>query len=106
MDNQPAVGAKFSNLIIDKNSIILKSTEALLSRLILNNDKIKEFLKLNRCKTRMALQILSEHAALNYHLHKMKCTSSPDCPKCGDGKETVEHFIEDCPFYAQKRGEV
>lgn len=77
-----------------------------LSRLTINDDKIKEFLKLNRRKTRMAIQILSGHATLNYHLHKMKCVSSPTCPNCGDDKETVEHFIGVCPYYAQKRGEI
>ena len=54
----------------------------------------------------MAIQILSGHATLNYHLHKMKCVSSPTCPNCGDDKETVEHFIGVCPYYAQKRGEI
>ena len=53
----------------------------------------------------MAVQILSGHAATNHHLHRMKCVDSPNCPHCGDEKESVEHFIGVCPYYAQKRGE-
>ena len=76
------------------------------SRLTINDEKIKEFTKLNRHKTRLAIQILSGHAALNYHLHKMKLADSPNCPNCGAEEVTVSHFLRVCPYYARKRGEV
>ena len=76
-----------------------------ISKLTIDDNKVKEFLKLNRNDTRLAIQILSGHAALNHTLFKYKCVDSPSCPHCGEGSETVEHFIGTCPYYARQRGE-
>ena len=77
-----------------------------LSRLTIDDNKVKEYQKLNRADARMAIQILSGHAALKHHLHRMKLENSPTCPKCGDEGETIEHFMGVCPYYAQLRGQV
>ena len=75
-----------------------------LSRLTIDDNKVKEFQKLNRADARIAIQIV--HAALKHHLHRMKLENSPTCPKCGDEGETIEHFMGVCPYYAQLRGQV
>ena len=75
------------------------------SKQTIDNNKVKEFLKLNRKDTRLAVQILSGHAALNQTLYNYRCVDSPICPHCGDEPETVEHFIGTCPYFTSKRKE-
>ncbi len=82
-----------------------KSDTPRISRMTIDDNKIKEFLKLNRLDTRIAIQILSGHAGLNHTLFKYGYTESPGCSKCGDNKENIEHFIGTCPYYAKSRGE-
>ena len=65
------------------------------------HDKFKQELAYaNRIRLRIAIQYLSGHATLNYHLLKYR----PDIPKlcayCGDEDETIEHFIANCPKWA------
>ena len=71
------------------------------------NKKVTKFiLKMSRRKMMYATQILTGHASLNYHLHNMKISESEKCPKCDEDRETVEHFVKDCPFYFRQRWEV
>src|SRR5947207_12209728 len=42
------------------------------------------------------------HCGLNQYLHRFKRTESPYC-ECGDGKETVEHFLLECTLYTAAR---
>ena len=60
---------------------------------------------LNRKDLRIATQILTGHAAINYHLHKYKPNLiSKTCPFCNVEDETINHFIDKCPQWAVLRG--
>ena len=63
----------------------------------LNNMKAK------RADFRTATHIITGHAPLNYHLHKIGKTDSSICPTCNTDQETVEHLIAKCPALAQLR---
>ena len=52
---------------------------------------------MSRKDLRVATQILTGRAALNYHLSKLKRTIQPISPLCKAGKETVFHFRGQCP---------
>ncbi|KAJ3979186.1 hypothetical protein F5890DRAFT_1421700, partial [Lentinula detonsa] len=45
--------------------------------------------------------------ALNYHLHRIAKTNSPNCPHCDimgqQTKETVKHYLLECPAYRKER---
>ena len=47
-------------------------------------------------------QVLTGHCKLNHHLHKIKKTASPMC-ECGQGTETVEHFLFHCAKFTDQR---
>jgi ribonuclease HI len=66
---------------------------------------VKELAKLNRSDLRIATQILTGHASINYHLHKYKPhTISKTCPFCKEEDETINHFIGKCPKWFKLRG--
>lgn len=48
------------------------------------------------------IQILSGHSYLNVHQHRLKLLNSPSCA-CSSQYETTEHFIFDCPLFANLR---
>ena len=65
----------------------------------------KGILKLNKGNLRIATQILTGHATLNYHLHKYKPNKYPKtCPHCLVEEETVNHFLGQCPKWSHQRG--
>ena len=80
------------------------------SKRALDNDKqhVKHIKKLlnNRNDYRIAIQLITGQAGLNYHLYKIHQTSTKTCPKCELEDETVDHFLGCCPFYAATRFEV
>jgi ribonuclease HI len=80
------------------------------SKRALDNKKehVKNIKKLlnNRNNYRIAIQLISGQAGLNYHLYKIHQTNTKTCPKCELEDETVEHFLGRCPFYAATRFEV
>ena len=53
---------------------------------------------------RTALHLITGHCALNKHLHNMKKSDTGDCSKCGQDKESISHFLRQCPDKAQPRG--
>jgi len=73
-----------------------------------NKDHIKNMKKLqnNRNNYRIAIQLITGQAGLNYHLYKIHQTITKKCPKCELEDETVEHFLCRCPCYAMIRFEV
>ena len=86
-----------------------KSSECRQTKMIcpVINRKITKFiLKMSRKKMMYATQILTGHASLNYHLHNMRLVDNNMCEKCGEERETVEHFIKICPFYFRERWEI
>ena len=63
----------------------------------------KSLLKLNRGKLNQVIQILTGHGNLAYHRHKMGKVQSPLCPMCHEADETPQHFVGECPAYANAR---
>jgi ribonuclease HI len=59
----------------------------------------------DRDSYRIAVQLITGHATLNYHLHKMSLVASKICPYCEGADETVAHFLGQCPAFASLRGE-
>jgi ribonuclease HI len=61
---------------------------------------------LNRGELRIATQLLTGHAGLNYHLHKYKPNIiSKTCPFCQDEDETVNHYLGACPRWSSLRAQ-
>ena len=99
------------NTAVKKHDTEVWSTKAPRhSRLTLTKNKtiINEFSKLenNRKDYRIAVQLTTGRAALNYTLHQMSLVSTKECPQCGADEETVAHFLGQCPAYSRIRGEV
>ena len=70
---------------------------------IINN--INTSLINNRQDYRTAVHLITGHCGLNKHLHTIRKSSTSACPMCGDGEETVSHFLGQCPAIAQLRGQ-
>ena len=66
----------------------------------------KELIKMNRKDLRVATQLLTGHAALNYHLNKLHCIAKPTCPLCEADDETVSHFLGQCPMLGNLRADL
>ncbi|EPS99848.1 hypothetical protein FOMPIDRAFT_6497, partial [Fomitopsis schrenkii] len=47
------------------------------------------------------IQLRMKHAPLNQHLHHITKADSDWCPKCKQVRETVAHFVLDCPKYKE-----
>ena len=58
---------------------------------------------MNRRNAMYATQIITGHNVLNRHLNIMNISENPNCEKCGQEPETIEHVIKNCPAYIQKR---
>jgi ribonuclease HI len=48
-------------------------------------------------------RLISGHAQLNHHLHRLQAVPSPICDHCGDAVETVAHFLTRCTHFAPER---
>ena len=59
--------------------------------------------ELPRRTASLIAQLAISHAPLNAYLHKFKLVDKPQCPACGDGNETVSHYLLSCPGYAHER---
>ena len=69
-------------------------------------DKFKKELdRMDKRDLRMATQILTGHAGLNYHLSKLVRNIDPLCPLCKAENETVTHLLGQCPMLWQLRVE-
>ena len=71
-----------------------------------NNNWSRELPKLSRKDIRIFTQIITGHANLKRHRYVMGIEEDPTCEKCGEGEETPEHLLTDCPFFAKLRWEV
>src|SRR4030095_11114523 len=77
-------------------------------RLVLTNDKANRGPKLynalpNRISAATIVQLRTGHCGLNKCLHRFGIRNSPNC-ECGYGrKETVEHYIFECPKCKDER---
>ena len=52
--------------------------------------------------SQQVMQILTGHSLLNSHKFRLKLVSSPSCA-CTFPCESIQHFIFDCPLYADLR---
>ena len=65
----------------------------------------KELSSMSRRDLRVATQLLTGHAALNYHLRKLNPAVNTTCPLCECEDETVSHFLGKCPALGRTRAE-
>ena len=63
-------------------------------------------LKMSKRDLRVATQILTGHADLNYHLRKLNRDIAPTCSLCQEENETVEHVLARCPLLWELRVEL
>ena len=63
-------------------------------------------LKMGKRDLRVATQILTGHAELNYHLRKLNRDIAPTCSLCQEENETVEHVLTRCPLLWELRVEL
>ena len=60
---------------------------------------------LNKRAVATLTRLRTGHCGLSYYLHRFHLTETPYC-KCGNGKETVEHYLLECRLYAEQRKEL
>jgi hypothetical protein len=51
----------------------------------------------------MLNQLRSNHVALNFYLYRIKKREDPYCEHCPDARETVWHFLFECPEHREPR---
>jgi hypothetical protein len=51
-------------------------------------------------------QLRTGHCGLNHYLWRFKKVESAKCKMCGYEKETVEHFLVECPYFWEERQEL
>ena len=56
----------------------------------------------NRNTVATLARLRTGHCGLNHYLHRFKIKDSPYCD-CGNGKETVEHYLLECRKYNEQR---
>ena len=61
-----------------------------------DRNKSKQLLKLSRHELGQAIQVLTGHAHLRYHDHKVDKKVSPICRLCGEEDETASHLVTEC----------
>ena len=54
---------------------------------------------LPRKHTSIITQLITGHAPLNKHLHRIGKTDTPTCPSCHEHEETTLHFLLHCPAH-------
>lgn len=65
--------------------------------------KLISNLKMSRADMSEIFQICSGHVPLNVYLHQFKRKESAQCLACGAQKETLQHFLLECPAYTHER---
>ena len=57
------------------------------------------------CESRIMWQLRVGRSSLNSHLYPIGLSNTKSCP-CGFANESVEHFLLDCIFYQNIRGQL
>ena len=60
----------------------------------------------NRAAAALLAQLRTGHCGLNHYLWRFKRAEKAECEKCGYEKETVEHFLLECPSFWEERQEL
>jgi len=63
----------------------------------------KSIARLPRKQTSIITQLITGHAPLNKHLHRIGKSASPMCSSCHEHEETVSHFLLYCPAHQATR---
>ena len=66
----------------------------------------KGLLKMGKRDLRVATQILTGNADLNYRLRKLNRDIAPTCSLCQEKNKTVEHVLAKCPMLWKLRVEL
>ena len=83
-----------------------KSTESTHFKRTWKDKYSRDLANMGRQDLRIATQLLSGHAAVNYHLHKYKpITINKTCPFCQEEDETINHYVGKCPRWFVQRGQ-
>src|SRR6267143_1952171 len=62
-----------------------------------------------RAQSSLLLQLRTGHIPLNAHLFRLKCIDTDKCQACNDrqgeipAKETITHYLFECPAYSNER---
>jgi hypothetical protein len=88
-------GSKPGNLITPHLRRIVKNS------LTQGQEIYKSTKRRNACAT--LAQLRTGYCGLKGYLSRFKKADSPECPHCGYEKETVEHFLLECPHYWAQR---
>ena len=59
--------------------------------------------RLSRNDASQIFQLRTGHVPLNVYLERIKRAEKASCPACGHPRESVQHFIFDCPSYSHER---
>jgi len=59
--------------------------------------------KLPRKQASILIQLRTEHAPLQRYLFRIQKADTPVCPSCGRTRETVYHFLMECPAHNEHR---
>ncbi|TFY52761.1 hypothetical protein EVJ58_g9832 [Rhodofomes roseus] len=59
--------------------------------------------RLPRRHASILFQLRTEHAPLQQHLHRIKKVDSPTCPNCDTARESVYHYLLECPAHDDQR---
>jgi ribonuclease HI len=58
---------------------------------------------LTRRQTSLLVQLRTGHLPLNQYLYRINRSDTPLCPTCKQERESVTHFLLDCPTYKRER---
>ena len=58
---------------------------------------------LPRRQASLLIQLRTEHVPLQKYLYRIQKAESPLCPHCGVTRETVHHYLLECPKYNAQR---
>ena len=73
----------------------------------MRNEKLsKASLRMSKHDLRILTQIITGHANLRRHKYLMGLEDSPSCTACGEGDETPQHLLTECPAHAVRRHEI
>ena len=71
-----------------------------------SNAKSRGILQLGTANLKKWIECITGHNNLSYFQNKLDATVDPTCRLCGNGVETVEHFIINCDYLHNRKREL
>ena len=71
-----------------------------------SNAKSRGILQLGTANLKKWIECITGHNNLSYFQNKLAATVDPTCRLCGNGQETIEHFITNCDFLHNRKREL